>query len=124
MHLGPTASLLAAYLKAMTKASLEPLCIMLAMQMRPLSSWSATFRNLSRGLAILDLKLPSRSTVELAFSRPLRGMRTSAVQSGQVLFWQASRAMVYVLLPEICYAVLSNHERFVVDCMRGHGCQE
>ena len=36
--LGPTASLLAAYLKAMTRASLEPLCIMLAMQMRPLSS--------------------------------------------------------------------------------------
>ncbi len=36
--LGPTASLLAAYLKAITSASLEPLCIMLAMQIRPLSS--------------------------------------------------------------------------------------
>ena len=76
--LGPTANLLAAYLKAMTKASLEPLCIMLAMQMRPLSSWSATFRNLSRGLEILEWKVPSRSTVELAFSKPLRGIRTSA----------------------------------------------
>ena len=76
--LGPTANLLAAYLKAMTKASLEPLCIMLAMQMRPLSSWSATFRNLSRGLEILEWKVPSRSTVELAFSKPWRGIRTSA----------------------------------------------
>ena len=84
VHLGPTANLLAAYLKAMTKASLEPLCIILAMQMRPLSSWSATFRNLSRGLAILDLKLPSRSTVELALRRPWRGMRTSATQSGHM----------------------------------------
>lgn len=76
--LGPTANLLAAYLNAMTRASLEPLCIMLAMQMRPLSSWSATFRNLSRGLEILEWKVPSRSTVELAFSNQWRGIRTSA----------------------------------------------
>ena len=33
----------------MTRASLDALCIMLAMQMRPLSNWSATFRNLQAG---------------------------------------------------------------------------
>ena len=51
-HVGPTASRLAAYLKATVRASLEPDCIMLAMHKRPLSSWSATFRKRSLALGI------------------------------------------------------------------------
>lgn len=39
----------------MTRASLDALCIMLAMQMRPLSNWSATFKNLQAGRELAGL---------------------------------------------------------------------
>jgi hypothetical protein len=53
----------------MVSDSLDTLCIMLAMQMRPDSSWSATLRKRSRGLVMLLLKLPASSTLENASSR-------------------------------------------------------
>mmetsp|Transcript_20235 Transcript_20235/g.56389 ORF Transcript_20235/g.56389 Transcript_20235/m.56389 type:complete len:258 (-) Transcript_20235:206-979(-) len=60
----------------MTSATLLPLCIIEAMHSRPLSSWSATFRNRLRGFAMSDLKVPSASTCEKASSRAPRGTRT------------------------------------------------
>ena len=41
----------------MTRASLDALCIMLAMQMRPLSNWSATFKNLKAGRRLAGMLL-------------------------------------------------------------------
>ena len=65
-HLGPTQRREAAYRSAMTSACFAPDCIMLAMQSRPDSSWSATLRNRSRGLATTEEKVPSRCTLENA----------------------------------------------------------
>ena len=95
LPVGPTVSRVAAYLEAgkhvtfvvkeefsdvhltaMDMQALAPPTLMLAMQILPESSWSATVRNRARPDPILEVNWPSSVTSLYLFNRFSRGMRT------------------------------------------------
>jgi hypothetical protein len=74
--LGPTASLLDPNLNAVYKVTLDAESIILAIQSLPESNLSATCKNLSLLLEILDVKTPFSSTSEYLLSRLILGILT------------------------------------------------
>ena len=64
------------HLTAMDMQALAPPTLMLAMQILPESSWSATVRNRARPDPILEVNWPSSVTSLYLFNRFSRGMRT------------------------------------------------
>lgn len=72
----PTASLLDPNRKAVARVTLAHESIMLAMQSRPDNNLSATFKNLSLLLEMVEVKFPFSSTSENLFRRLILGILT------------------------------------------------
>ncbi len=69
---GPTVKRVAEYRRAAARLILQADNIMAAMQILPLKSWSATFKNRPRRDLIFEVKLPLESTSLVALRRPIR----------------------------------------------------
>jgi hypothetical protein len=79
--------------------------------MRPDSSWSATFRNRSRGLVMLLLKLPASSTLENASSSD--SLQHSTAYSLRQHGWRLLDQLSLPALPLLCPALVKANLRCV-----------